>query len=76
MNENSLSACYITGSELSLGPLQGFWGIWGEWPFIFRELGSTRNYLRGAREQAYNFEDLGSLAKKEKKIRKSLHFLF
>ena len=42
----------------------GFWGIWGEWLFIFRELGSTGNYFRGAREQAHNFGDLGSLAKK------------
>ena len=46
-----------------------FWGpqgIWGEWLFIFRELGSTGNYLRGAREQAHNFGDIGSLAKKQK----------
>ena len=42
-------------------------GIWGEWLFIFRELGSTGNYLRGAREQAHNFGDLGSLAKKQKR---------
>ena len=33
---------------------------------IFRELGSTGNYLRGARKQAHNFGDLGSLAKKQK----------
>ena len=26
--------------------------------FIFRELGSTGNYFRGAREQAHNFGDL------------------
>ena len=57
-----------------MGP-QGVLGIWGEWLFIFRELGSTGNYFRGAREQAHNFGDLGSLAKKQKKIRKSLHFL-
>ena len=42
-------------------------GIWGEWLFIFRELGSTGNYFRGAREQAHNFWDIGSLAKKPKK---------
>ena len=46
---------------------------------------STGNYFRGAREQAHNFGDLlpdhthllflGSLAKKQKKIRKSLHFV-
>ena len=42
-------------------------GIWGEWLFIFRELGSTGNYFRGAREQAHNFGDIWSLAKKLKK---------
>ena len=45
----------------------GVLGIWGEWLFIFRELGSTGNYFRGAREQANNFGDIGSLAKKQKK---------
>ena len=50
----------------NIGP-QGVLGIWGEWLFIFRELGSTGNYSRGAREQAHNFRDLGSLAKKPKK---------
>ena len=30
-------------------------------------MGSIGNYLRGAREQANNFGDLGSLAKKQKK---------
>ena len=44
----------------------GVLGIWGEWLFIFRELGSTGNYFRGAREQVHNFGDLGSLAKKQK----------
>ena len=48
-------------------PLLGVLGIWGEWLFIFRELGSTGNYFRGAREQAHNFGDIGSHAKKEKK---------
>ena len=28
---------------------------------IFRELGSTGKYFRGAREQAHNFGDTGSL---------------
>ena len=51
--------------QLLLGP-PGVLGIWGEWLFIFRELGSTRNYSRGAREQAHNFGDIGSLAKKQK----------
>ena len=36
----------------------------------FRELGSNGNYFRGAWEQAHNFWDLGSLAKRQKKIRK------
>ena len=57
-----------------LGP-PGVLGIWGEWLFIFRELGRTGNYFRGAREQAHNFGDIGSLAKKQKIIRKSLHFV-
>ena len=38
---------------------------------MFRELGSAGNYLRGAREQAHNFGDIGSLAKKEKNKEKS-----
>ena len=42
----------------------GVLGIWGEGLFIFRELGSTANYFRGAGEQAYTFWDLGSTAKK------------
>ena len=45
----------------------GILGIWGEWLFIFRVLGSTGNYLRGAGEQAHSFGDLGSPAKKQKK---------
>ena len=49
-----------------MGP-PGVLGIWGEWLFIFMELGSTGNYFRGAREQAHNFVDLGRLAKKQKK---------
>ena len=49
-----------------LGP-PGVLGIWGEWLFNFRELGSTGNYFRGARKQAHNFGYLGSLAKKPKK---------
>ena len=43
-------------------------GIWGEWLFIFRDLRSTGNCLRGAGEQAHSFGDLGSPAKKQKKI--------
>ena len=33
------------------------------------EQGSTGNLFRGAGEQAYSFEDLGSPAKREKKIK-------
>ena len=65
--------CIIYMTFQQDGP-PGVLGIWGEWLFIFRELGSTGNYFRGAREQAHNFGDLGSLAKKQK-IRKSLHFV-
>ena len=32
-------------------------GIWGEGLFIFRELGSTANYFRGAGELAHTFGD-------------------
>ena len=39
-------------------------GIWGEGLFIFRELGSTANYFRGAGEQAHTFGELGSTVKK------------
>ena len=49
-------------------------GIWGEWLFIFRELGSTGNYYRGAGEQAHSFGDLGSPAKKQKKIKEKPPF--
>ena len=51
--------------ELEPGP-PGVLGIWGEWLFIFRDLGSTGNYFRGAGEQAHSFGDLGSPAKKQK----------
>ena len=36
----------------------------------FRELGSTGYYFRGARKQANNLGDIGSLAKKQKKKKK------
>ena len=49
---------YINGAP-------GVLGIWGEWLFIFWELGSTGNfYFKGSREQAHSFGDLGSPAKK------------
>ena len=52
----------------------GVLGIWGEWLFIFRDLGSTGNYFRGSGEQAHSFGDLGSPAKKEKKIKEKPPF--
>ena len=52
-----------------MGP-PGVLGIWGEWLFIFRDLGSTGNYFRGAGELAHSFRDLGSPAKKQKKKNK------
>ena len=54
-------------AAVSMGPPRGppgVLGIWGEGLFIFRELGSTANYFRGAGEQAHIFGDLGSTAKK------------
>ena len=54
----------------------GVLGIWGEWLFIFRELGSTGNYFRETREQAHNFGDLGSPTKKQKKKKGKASILF
>ena len=61
----------------------GVWGIWGEWIFIFRELGSTCNYFRGAREHAHNlggFREPCQKSKKKKKKKKkgkaSILFVF
>ena len=48
---------------VSFGPT-GVLGIWEEGLFVFRELGSTGNYFRGAEEQAHNFGDLGSPGQK------------
>ena len=42
----------------------GVLGIWGEWLFIFRELGSTGNYFHAFWEQVHSFGDLGIPAKK------------
>ena len=39
-------------------------GSRGEGQYIFRELGNTDNFLRGAGEQAHTFGDLGALPKK------------
>ena len=47
---------------LTFGPPCVF-GIWGDWLFIFRELGSTGNYFQGFGEQANIFGDLGSPTK-------------
>ena len=57
-------ACMLTYGHM-YGP-PGVWGIWGEWLFIFKELGSTGNYFYGAGEQAHGFRDLGSPAKSKK----------
>ena len=61
-----ISAPLLLGStsmSFYRGP-SGVLGIWGEWLFIFRELGSTGNYFLGFGEQAHSFGDLGSPAKK------------
>ena len=50
--------------NVRFGGPPGVLGIWGEGLFIFRELGSTANYFRGAGEQAHTFWDLGSTTKK------------
>ena len=44
-------------SQISCMGLPGVLGSWGEGLFIFRELGSTANYFRGAGEQAHTFGD-------------------
>ena len=62
--------------ERRVGP-PGVLGIWGEWLFIFRDLGSTGNYFRGSGEQAHSFGDLWSPAKKQKnKGKASILFYF
>ena len=70
MNESILSQAFIRTiwadqrqRHTITGP-PGVLGIWGEGLFIFRELGSTANYFRGAGEQAHTLGDLGSTAKK------------
>ena len=49
--------------RIRYGP-SGVFGIWGEWLFIFRELGSTGNYFQAFGEQVHSFGDLGIPAKK------------
>ena len=69
------SQCRVYNSAMTLnksGPSAYSWGppgvlgIWGEWLFIFRDLGSTGNYFRGAGEQTHSFGDLVSPAKEQK----------
>ena len=73
-NTNSSIGYFTQLNEVSfIGAPRGFGG---EWLFIFRELGSTGNYFRGAREQAHNFGDIGSLAKKQKKKKGNASILF
>ena len=64
---------YFNFNCIYIGTPQGFLGS-GENGFLFSgSWGSTGNYFRGAREQAHNFGDLGSLAKKQKNKEKP-HF--
>ena len=55
--------------ELAVNPQWGALPVifesWGEWPFIFGELGSTGNYFQGAGEQALNFGDLRPLSESD-----------
>ena len=55
----------VWNSYIPGGP-SGVLGIWGEWLFIFRDLGSTGIYFRGFGEQAHSFGDLGSPGKRIK----------
>ena len=45
-------------ADIPMGP-PGVLESWGEWLFVFRELGSTGNYFQGFWEQAHSFGDLG-----------------
>ena len=59
----ALTLVLLFGVPIYLAP-PGASGIWGEWLFIFRDLGSTDIYFRGAGKQTHSFGDLGSPAKK------------
>ena len=61
-------------SSATIGAPRGF-GDLVRMAIYFQGAGSTSNFLRGAREQAHNCGDLGSLAKKQKQLGKSLHFV-
>ena len=54
---------HLVKSVSDTGP-PGVLGIWEEWLFIFRELGSTGNYFQAFGEQVHSFGDLGIPAKK------------
>ena len=60
-----LQFIHLVKSVSDLGP-PGVLGIWGEWLFIFRELGSTGNFFQGFGELTHSFEELWSPAKKVK----------
>ena len=57
-----------------MGPPPRGFGDLGRMAIYFRDLGSTGNYFRGAGEQAHSFGDLGSPAKKQKKIKEKPPF--
>ena len=57
---------HLVKSVSYMGP-PGVLGIWGEWLFIFRELGNTGNYFQAFGVQVHSFGDLGIPAKKVKK---------
>ena len=61
-NQTKQKHCWKSHAPLKVGP-PGILGIWGEWLFIFRELGSISNYFQGFGEQAHSFGDSRSLAK-------------
>ena len=73
-HERHLNVTGVQFFRLQIWGPPGVLGIWGEWLFIFRDLGSTGNYFRGAGEQAHSFGDLGSPAKKQKKIKEKPPF--
>ena len=60
-----LKTYYLSHLSHVTGGPPGVLGILGEWLFIFRDLGSTGNYFRGAGEQVHSLGDLGSPAKKQ-----------